>query len=157
MSAIPDHCREALLGLPARQLLSLYQCHMMALYHGLQKEWQLAISCEQRVIKGLQALLPADKDHYIFFNFYSILSASFLALGALQQAVESLHIAIAILLKHTPMDYKTICVHYYHLANAYKALHNSQASIYYLSKAMETARRRNDSHQRYIPILETEL
>ncbi|UJR10536.1 hypothetical protein I4U23_014736 [Adineta vaga] len=156
-AGIPEHCRDTILSLPARQLLNLYQYHMMALYHGLQKEWKLSISCEQRVIKGLQALLPTDKDHYIFFNFYSVLSASFLALGALQQAVEGLHLALAILLKHTPVDYKTISIHYYHLANAYKALHNSRASAQCLSKAIETSRLRTDPRQTYIPILETDI
>src|ERR1700722_7607773 len=72
LSGIPDHCQEAIVNLPARQLSNLYQYHKMALYHGLQREWSVAISYEQRVIKGLQALLPTDKDHYIFFNFYNI-------------------------------------------------------------------------------------
>ncbi|CAF1633562.1 unnamed protein product [Adineta ricciae] len=156
-AGIPEHSRQVILNLPARQLLSLYQYHMMALYHGLQKEWQSAIYCEQRVIKGLQALLPTDKDHYIFFNFYSVLSASFLALGALQKAIEVLHIALAILLKHTPTDYKTISVHYYHLANAYKALHDSRASAQYLTKAVEAARLRSDSSRTYAAVLETDL
>ena len=157
LSRIPNHCREAIINLPARQLLNLYQYHTLALYHGLHKQWSHAISYEKRAIKGLQVLLPKDKDHFIFYNFYSILSASFLALGGLQVAVEGIHITLAILLKHTPMDYQTISIHYYHLANVYKAIQNSKATAQYLTKAIEIARLSNDVDQEYISMLETEL
>jgi len=157
LSGIPDHCREPIIILPARQLLNLYQDHKKALYHALQREWSLAISYEYRVIKALQTRLSPDKDHYIFFNFYSILSASFLALGELEAAIEGIHIALAILLKHTPMDYKTISNHYYHLANAYRALNDWKATTHYLIKAIETAWLSNGFDQEYIRMLQTEL
>ncbi|CAF1271514.1 unnamed protein product [Adineta steineri] len=157
LSEIPDHCRQAIINLPIRQLLNIYQYHIRALDYGLQKEWQLVIAFEQRVIKRLQVLLPTDKDHYIFFNFYNVLSASFLALGALQLAIEGLHIALVILLKHTPTDYKTISMHYYHIANVYKILYDLKTMIQYLTKAIEIARLINDLDQEYIVKLETEL
>lgn len=158
LSRIPDHCREPIINLPVRQLLNLYQHHMMALHHGLKRQWQQAISYEHRAIKGFQVLLPTNKDHYIFLDFYNILSASCLALGELQAATEWIHIALAILLKHTPKDYKTISTHYFYLANTYKVLQNSKAMAEYLAKAIETARlSNNDLVQEYIPMLETEL
>ncbi len=157
LSGIPHHCREDIMKLPVRQLLNHYQYHKMAVYHGLRKEWSLAISYEYRVIKGLQTLLPTEKDHYIFFHFYSILSASFLALGELEVAIEGIHIALAILLKHTPMDYKTISHHYYYLANVYITLQDWKVTAQYLIKAIETARLMNELDQDYIHLLETEL
>jgi tetratricopeptide (TPR) repeat protein len=157
LSSIPNHCRQPIINLPKRQLLNFCRYHKMALNHSLRKEWSLAISYEYRVIKGLQLLLPNDKDHYIFFNFYSILSASYLALGELEAAIEGIHIALAILLKHTPMDYKTISIHYYNLANVYKALKNLKATAQYLTKAIETAQLSHDVDGKYILMLETEL
>jgi tetratricopeptide (TPR) repeat protein len=144
LSGIPNHGREAIINLPVHQLLTLYQYHTMALYHGAQREWQHAISYEQRAIKGLQLLLPTDKDHS-------------LALGGLQVAIEGIHIALAILLKHTPMDYKTISIHYYNLANVYKALKNLKSTAQYLTKAIETAQLIHDLDEKYILMLETEL
>ncbi len=157
LSSIPNHCRQPIINLPKRQLLNFCRYHKMALNHSLRKEWSLAISYEYRVIKGLQLLLPNHKDHYIFFNFYSILSASYLALGELEAAIEGIHIALAILLKHTPMDYKTISNNYYHLANAYKVSQNWKATGQYLILAIETARHGNDLDQDFIPMLKTEL
>jgi tetratricopeptide (TPR) repeat protein len=157
LSGIPNHGRQAIINLPVHQLLNLYQYHTMALYHAAQREWQHAISYEHRAIKGLQVMLPTDKDHYIFFNCYKILSASFLALGELQVAIEGIHTALAILLKHTPMDYKTISTHYYNLANVYKALKNLKSTAQYLTKAIETAQLIHDLDEKYILMLETEL
>jgi hypothetical protein len=157
LSGIPDHCREAIINLPARQLLNLYQYHTIALYHGLQREWQIVILYELDVIKGFQALLPMNKDHYIFLNFYSILSASFLALGELQAAIEGIHSALVILLKHTPTDYTTISNHYCYLAEAYKAKQNWESTAEYLTKAIDTPQLKNDLDQEYIRTLETEL
>ncbi len=157
LSSIPNHCRQTIINLPKRQLLNFCQYHKMALYHSLRKEWRLAISYEYRVIKRLQLLLPTNKDHYIFFNFYIMLSASYLALGELESAIEGIHIALAILLKHTPMDYKTISNNYYHLANAYKISQNWKLATRYLILAIETARLGNDLDQEFISMLETEL
>ncbi|CAF2376029.1 unnamed protein product [Rotaria sp. Silwood2] len=155
LSKIPDHCQEAIINLPARKLLNLYQYHLMALHHGLQREWLLAVSCEQHVINGLQALMPTEKDHYIFFHFYSVLSACFLALGEIQTAIEGLNITLAILLKYTPMDYETISNHYCHLANVYKIIQNWEAATQCITKAIEIARLSNDLDQEYMRILET--
>ncbi|CAF4653708.1 unnamed protein product [Rotaria sp. Silwood1] len=155
LSKIPDHYQEAIINLPVRKLLNFYHYHLMALYYGQQRQWLLAVLCEQHVIKGLQALMPTEKDHYIFFNFYSVLSACLLALGEIQTAIEGLHITLSILLKHTPMDYKTISNHYYHLANVYKIIPNWEAASQYITKAIELARLSNDLDQEYIHILET--
>jgi hypothetical protein len=157
LSEIPDHCRQIIVNLPARQLLNFYQYHTMALQHGLKREWSLAISYEHRVLKGLQTLLPTQKDHYIFFYFYTVLSASFLALGEFEAAIEGLYIALAILLKYTPMDYRTISGYYRHLANAFRILQEWKATAYYLIKAIATARLMTDFDQEYIGILEAEL
>lgn len=157
LSAVPDHCQEAIISLPARKLLNLYKYHLMALYHGLHREWSVAIAYEQRVIKGLQVLMPNEKDHYIFFHFYSVLSACFLALGELHAAIEGIETALAILLKHTPTDYKTISCHYYHLANVYKNDQNWAAAANYLTQAIKTARFINDLDLEFIYALETEF
>lgn len=157
LSEIPDHCRQLVSSLPERHLFSFYQYHNMAIYHGLQKEWSLAISYEHRVLRGLHTLLPKDRDHYIFFNFYSVLSASFLALGELEAAIEGIHITLAILLKHTPTDYYTISNHYYHLAGAYKVSCDWKATAHYLTVAIETARCMDDLDQEFISKLENEL
>jgi hypothetical protein len=157
LSDIPDHCQQPIINLPPRQLLNSYQYHKMALYYGSQKEWSLAISYEHRVIKGFQALLPTNKDHYIFFKFYSTLSAFFLAVGELQSAIEGIHIALAILLKHTPTDYKTLSNHYYYLSNAYKASEDWKATAQYLIIAIEVARLRDDLDPKFIPMLKIEL
>ncbi|CAF3546024.1 unnamed protein product [Rotaria sordida] len=154
LSNIPDHYQEAIINLPARKLLNFYQYHLMALYYGLQREWLLAIVCEQYAIKGLQALMPTEKDHYIFFNFYSVLSACFLALGEIETAIKGLHITLDILLKHTPMDYKTISNHYYHLGNAYRTIQNWEAALQSLTQAIEIAQLSNDLDQEYIHNLE---
>lgn len=157
LSEIPDHCRSSITNIPARQLFIFYQCHTIAKQHGKQKEWSLAISYERCAIKGLQSLLPKDKDHYIFYNFYSILSASLLALGELEAAIEGIHITLAILLKHTPMNYNTISNHYYHLANAYKILHDWKATAQYLQKALELTRLIDDPDEEFLQKVETEL
>jgi hypothetical protein len=157
LSGIPDHCRQIIVNLPPRQLLTFYQYHTMALQHGLKREWSLAISYEHRVIKGLQALLPTAKDHYVFFNYYTVLSASFLALGELEAAIEGILIALAILLKHTPMDYRTISKYYHYLANVFTSLQEWKATVYYLTKAIEIARFMTDLDQEYIDMLEAEL
>jgi tetratricopeptide (TPR) repeat protein len=157
LSEIPEHCREAIIKLPVRELLNLYQYHTAASHHGLQKQWQIAIAYEQHAIKGFQALLPTNRDHYIFFNFYSILSALFLGLGEVQAAIEGIYISLAILLIHTPMDYPTISNHYYYLAEAYQCKQNWKSTAQYLAKAIETARLSNDLDQEYIRTLETKL
>ena len=69
ISGIPVHCRQIIHNLPPRQLLNFYQYHTMAIQHGLRKEWPLSISYEHRALKGLQTLLPTQKDHYIFLIF----------------------------------------------------------------------------------------
>ncbi len=157
LSGIPVHCRQIILNLPPRQLLNFYQYHTMAIQHGLRKEWPLSISYEHRALKGLQTLLPTQKDHYIFFNFYTVLSASFLALGEFEVAIEGLYLALAIVLKYTPMDYRTISGYYHHLAKVFTIVHDWKAATHYLIKATYTARLMNDLDQEYIDILETEL
>ncbi|CAF3399741.1 unnamed protein product [Rotaria socialis] len=157
LSEIPDHCQEAIINLPVRQLLTFYQYHLMALYHGLQREWLFAISYEQCLIKGLRALMPTEKDHYIFCNFYGVLSASFLALGEIHTAIEGIQIALAILLKHTLNDHKKISYHYYHLANAYKRIKHCKEAAECFVKAIEIARLSNEIDEEYVDMLETDL
>lgn len=157
LSEMPDHCHEAITNLPIRQLLNLYQYHLMAYHYGLQKEWLFTISYEQRVIKGLQTLMPNEKDHYIFFKFHSVLSAAFLAIGEISTAIEGIQTVLHILLKHTPNDHLTISSHYYYLANAHRVMKNWAISAQYFKKAVETARLSDETDQAYVNMLETEF
>ena len=157
LSEIPDHCRPMISKLPAGQLYNVYQDHKMALNHGLKKNWSQAIFYEHRAIKGLQTLLPMQKDHYIFFHFYNVLSAASLALGEVESAIEGIHIALAILLKYTPMDYRAISRHYHYLATIFKGLEDWRGAVKYLIKAIETARLITDFDSDYNQMLEMEL
>lgn len=157
LSEIPDHCRPIINKLPVRQLYNVYQNHKMALNYGLKKNWSLAIFYEHRAIKGLQTLLPMHKDHYIFFHFYNVLSAASLALGEVESAIEGIHITLAILLKHTPMDYQAISRHYHYLAIIFKGLQDWRGAVKYLIKAIKTARLITDFDPDYNQMLEMEL
>jgi hypothetical protein len=139
LAETPEHCGEAILNVPSRQLLNLFQCHMMAIYHGSGREWQLALLCETQVTVGLKVLLPNGKNDHIFFNIYNTLSACYFALSELQAAIGGTKIAFAILLKHTPMDYTKLTDMYWHLGEVYKIEQKWKATAYYLTKAIETA------------------
>lgn len=157
LSEIPEHCREIINNLPTRQLFRVYRYHRMALNDGLKRNWSLAIFSEHRALRRLQILLPRQKDHFLFFYLYHVLSASYLALGELESAIESIQIALAILLKHTPMNYQAISKYYYYLAIAFKGIRDWRTTVKYLIKAIEVAELITDLDAEYIPKLENEL
>lgn len=157
VSEIPDHCRPIINKLPAGQLYNAYRSHKKALNYGLKKNWSSAIFYEHRAIRRLQTLLPRHKDHYVFFHLYNVLSAASLALGEVESAIEGIHITLAILLKHTPMDYRAISIRYHYLAIIFKGLEDWRGVVKYLTKAIETARLIADFDSDYNQMLEIEL
>lgn len=154
---VPNDCQQTIVNLSKRDLLNLIRKHRMAVYCSLKKDWSLAIYYERQAIKRLQTLLPNEKDHYIFYIFYNILSAAFLALGQFESAIEGIQLALIILLKHTPTEYRIISNHYFYLAYMYNNLQDWQLAMEYFCKAIETGQYIEPFDQDLICMLENEL
>jgi hypothetical protein len=154
ISQIPVHCRQEIINLPVQPFLRIYQYHLEAIWFIARNEFHLAMLRELQAIEGLRTLLSHCKDHFIFSDFYTILSASFIRSGNVESAIETAQISLIILVKHTPTDHKNISVTYATLALYHRLAKESRAAELCAMKAIERARLTNELSQQDISTLE---
>jgi tetratricopeptide (TPR) repeat protein len=157
VNQIPVHCRQTIINLPTNLFLHAYQYHLIANYHLRRGEFRTAIISESQAIRNLEALLPDHKDHFIFVDMYNTLSLCLSLVGAVSAAIEGNHMALAILLKHTPTDYAAISTQHFQLSSCYLKVGACGQAIEYLRKAIEIARLSNEPNREDIQMLETLL
>jgi hypothetical protein len=156
LTKIPVHCREAIVNLPGKQFLKIYQCHLIAKNYFQRNEYRLASISESEAIKGMESLLPAQKDHFIFIDMYNILTMCTVALGLLSVAIESSEFALAISLKHTPTNYTAISEQYFQLSVLFKLGSSWRTAAGHLTRAIELERLSNAPNQERIHAFEAD-
>lgn len=154
LSSIPAHCRKHLRSLPIRRFLDVYEFHLAAMCHVIRKEYLLAAFSEIIAIQELKLMLPRHKDHFIFADMYRVLCACYFEIGNLERAGELGEIIVAIMLKHTPIDYTYISLQYYRLSEAYMVREKWQKTEEYIVKAIEIGRFSNELPPTFIQGLE---
>jgi tetratricopeptide (TPR) repeat protein len=154
LSLMPVDCRQQLKNLPLRRFLDTYDFHLAAVFYAIRKKYFLAIFNELLAIKELKLMLPHHEDHFIFANMYQVLCECYFQIYNPELAAEAGEIAVSIMLKHTPTDYKKISLQYYQLAKLYMIQDQWQKTEQYIVKAIEIGRLSNELPQGFIQALE---
>ncbi len=155
LSRIPVHCHQEIINLPSlRHLISVYKCHLGAMYFLLLREFRLAILSEYNAIHNIECLLPDHKDHFIFASMHRVLSTCYCEMGNMKLAVGEGQIALNIMLKHIPIDYTEISLQYFRVAFFCLQGHEWKEAEQYFMKTIETARLSNVLQGDYIQKME---
>ncbi|CAF3077815.1 unnamed protein product [Rotaria socialis] len=157
LSAIPQHCRQTIANFPSRQLLNIYQRHFLAKYYIGQENFVCAIAHEYRVAKELEVLMGNDEDHFIYIDIYNVMSKCLMKHNAIPTATQLSRSAMALLLKHTPMDQAAISTQYANLAVIYQVQKDWANANYCLKEAINTAQKIDQPDHQYIQLLQKNL
>jgi tetratricopeptide (TPR) repeat protein len=155
LSRIPIECRQEIINLiPVKRFLTAYQYHLQALDYLQRNEYLLAVVYERVAVQNMLRLLPYHDDHFIFVDMYKLLSVCLLETGYIELSIKSRQMALNIILKYTPTDYRAINEQYFQLAFFYLCAGICKAAERCFIKTIEIARLCIELHQDYIQKVE---